>query len=103
MERFWLIPSLVARALLKCDMNRGSLSLIIFFGMPNHHMTLLKYSWAIPAPMIVVLHGRNTAAREHPWLTMVRMALWLHLSESLVIRSMATLWNGRVPCWLGIQ
>ena len=66
MERFWLIPNLVASTLPKCDVNCGSLSLMIFFGMPNHHTMLSKYSWAIPAPVIVVLHGRNTAAQEHP-------------------------------------
>ena len=103
MERFWLIPNLVAKALAKCDVNRGSLSLMIFFRMPNHCTMLSKYSWATPAPVIVVLQGRNIAAQEHPWSTMVRMALWLRLSGSPVIRSMATLWNGRVPVWLGIR
>ena len=43
-ERFWLIPSLVARALAKCDVNQGSLSLMILLGMPNHRTMLSKYS-----------------------------------------------------------
>ena len=98
-----MIPNLVARAFAKWDVNRGSLSLIILLGMPNHHTTLSKYSWAIPAPVIVVLQGKNIATREHPWSTIVRIALWLRLSGSPVIRSIATLWNGRVPVWLGIQ
>ena len=102
-ERFWLIPSLVASALAKCEVKRGSLSLMILLGMPNHRTTLSKYSWATPAPVIVVLQGRKIAAREHPWSTMVRMALWLRLSGSPVIRSIAMLWNGRVPAWLGIR
>ena len=102
-ERFWSIPNLVARALAKCDVNRGSLSLMTLLGMPNHRVTLSKYSWATPALVIVVLQGRKIAAREHPWSTIVRMALWLHRSGSPVMRSMATLWNGKVPVWLGIR
>ena len=62
MERFWLIPNLVVSTLLKCDVNCRSLSLMIFFGMLNHRMMLSKYSWAIPAPVIIVLHRRITAA-----------------------------------------
>ena len=103
MDRFWLIPSLVASALLKCEVNRGSLLLMILFRIPNHRTILSKYSWAMPAPVIFVLQGGNTAAQEHHWSTMVRMALWLCLSRSPVIKSMATLGNGRVPAWLGIR
>ena len=102
MDRFWLIPNLVASALPKCEVNRGSLLLITLLGMLNHCTMLSKYSWVMPAPVIFVLQGRNTAAREHPWSTMVRMVLWLCLSGSPVIKSMATLWNGRVPTLLGI-
>ena len=36
--------------------------------------------------MIVVLQGRNTAAWEHPWLTMVRMASLSPLLGSPVIK-----------------
>ena len=57
----------------------------------------------MPAPVMVVLHGRNTVAHEHPWSMMVRMALWLHLSGSPVIKSIAIFWNGRVLIWLGIR
>ena len=62
MDRFWSMPNLVASALPKCEVNYGSLSLMIFLGMPNHCTMLSKYNWAMPAPVIFVLQGRNTAA-----------------------------------------
>ncbi len=30
----------------------------------------------IPGPVMVSEHGRKMAVREHPWSTMVRMALY---------------------------
>src|SRR6266566_3906766 len=54
--------SLSVRALLKWEVNLGSLSLIIFVGSPNHWYMLSRYSWAIPGPVIVVSQGRNIAA-----------------------------------------
>ena len=50
-----------------------------------------------------IVHGRKIAALEHPWLTIVRMALNPHLLGSPVIRSIDTVWNGRVPGVVGIQ
>src|SRR5229473_3477311 len=49
----------------------------------------------MPGPVIVVEHGRNKAAREHPWSTMVRMASFPLILGKPVIRSMAICWNGR--------
>ena len=48
-----------------------------------------RYKAAIPGPVIVVEHGRNKAAHEHPWSTMVRMASFPLIFGKLVIRSMA--------------
>src|SRR6266576_1378013 len=90
-------------ALLKCDVNRGSLLLMIFVGRPNHRYTLSRYNWAIPGPVIIVSQGRNTAALEHPWSTMVKIAflpLWV---GSPVIKSIATRWNGRALSSVGMR
>src|SRR6201999_670331 len=38
---------------------------------------------------MVVLHGKKTAALEHPWSTMVKMASYPLLGGSPVIRSIA--------------
>ena len=75
-DRLHSIPSLVVRAFPKWDINLGSLSLIIREGSPNHRYTWSRYSCAIPGPVIVSLHGKNIAALEHPWSTMVRIALY---------------------------
>jgi len=65
-DTFRWVCSLSVSALLKWDVNRGSLSLMILVGRPNHRYTLSRYSWAIPGPVIVVSQGRNIAALEHP-------------------------------------
>ena len=52
---------------------------------------------------MVVVQGRKIAALEHPWSTIVRMALKPHLLGSPVIKSIATVWNGRVCGAVGIQ
>src|SRR5258707_3749678 len=66
-----------------------------FLGRPNQGYMFLRYRAAIPGPVIVVEHGRNRAAREHPWSTMVRMASFPLILGKPVIRSMAICWNGR--------
>ena len=76
---------------------------MIFDGSLNHHTMLSKYSCATPSLVIVVLQGRNIAAREHPWSTMVRMALCPLHSGNPVIRSMAIDWKGSVPCLDGMR
>lgn len=51
---------------------------------------LSVYCW------MVILQGRKTAARVHPWSMIVRIASNPLLSGSAVIRSMVIIWNGRV-------
>ena len=46
---------------------------------------------------MVVLQGRKMAALVHPWSTIVRMASLPRLGGRFVMRSMATVWKGRVP------
>src|SRR5260221_461511 len=60
----------------KCDVKRGSRSVISLVGRPNHRYTCSRYNWAIPTPVIVVEQGRNMVLREHPWSTIVSMASW---------------------------
>ena len=60
------IPSFVVRAFPKCEVNRGSLSLIMREGSPNQRYTWFRYSQAIPGPVMVSVHGRKIAALEHP-------------------------------------
>jgi hypothetical protein len=102
MDMFCSIPNFVVSALLKWDVNHGSLSLMIFVGNPNHWNMLLWYNWAIPGPVMVVLHGRNTAALEHPWSTIVSIMSFLCIDGSPMIRSMVTLWNGQAFSSVGI-
>ena len=90
MDRFCVMLSLVASALLNWLVNWGSQSLIILDGSPNYRTILSKYSCAIPGPVIVVWQGRNIAACEHPWSTIVRIALCPLHSGNPVTRSMAT-------------
>jgi hypothetical protein len=48
----------------------------------------------MPAPVIVVVQGRNIAPREQPWSTIVKIALNPLLLGKPVIRSMAMCENG---------
>jgi hypothetical protein len=48
----------------------------------------------MPAPVIVVVQGRNIAPREQPWSTMVKIVLKPSLLGKPVIRSMAMCENG---------
>ena len=95
-DRLRDIPSLSVRAFPKCEVNQGSLSLIIWEGNPNHRYMWSRYSQAIPGPVIVSLQGRKIAALEHPWSTIVRMALYLCCIGRPVIRSIVICQNGRV-------
>ena len=69
-----LIFSSVVSVFAKWDVKHGLLSVIIFSGTLNQRNMCWRYNLAIPSPEIVVLHGRNTAALEHPWSTMVNIA-----------------------------
>src|SRR5258708_9347024 len=93
-DRFCWIPRHAVSAFPKCDVKRGSRSVISFMGSPNHRYTWSRYSWAIPTPVIVVEHGRNMALREHPWLMMVSMASWPRMGGRPVMRSIQTCWKG---------
>ena len=57
----------------------------------------------IPGPEIFVVHGKKITALEHPWSTIVRIALKPHLLGSPVMRSIAMVWNGRVSGAVGMQ
>src|SRR5260370_10571409 len=74
-----------------------------FLGRPNQGWMFLRYRAAIPGPVIIVEHGRNKAALEHPWSTMVRMASLPLMFGRPVIRSMAICWNGRESSGVVIQ
>ena len=84
----------------KCDMNLGSWSLMIFRGMPNHRTKCWRYNAATSCPVIVVLHGMNLATFKHPWSIIVSTALKPLDSGRSVIKSMATIWKG--PEWRSI-
>src|SRR5882757_962085 len=71
-------------------------------GSPNHRYTLLKYNWAIPGPVIVVAQGRKTAAREHPWSTIVNIESCGPLGGDPVMRSKAICWNGSALSGVGM-
>jgi hypothetical protein len=53
--------------------------------------------------VIVVVQGRKRAAHEHPWSTIVRIASCPQCSGRPVIKSIDTLWNGRVSGSEGMQ
>jgi hypothetical protein len=90
-DAFYSTPSHVMRALLKWEVNHGSLSLIIFVGSLNHLKMWSCYSCVIPGPIIVVLHGKNMAMREHPWSTIVSIVSFPFTGGSPVIKSIAIL------------
>ena len=89
-DRFCSTSSLRANDLPKCDMNLGLRSLITFVGRPYHLYTWSMYNCAIPSPVIFIVHGRNTAAQEQPWSTMVRIMSFPLCIGRPVIRSIAT-------------
>ncbi len=60
------MPNRMVNAFPKCDVKRGSRSVISFDGSPNHRYTCSRYSQAIPTPVIVVEQGKNMALLEHP-------------------------------------
>ena len=86
--------NLVVSAFVKWDVKHGSLSEIIFVGTPNQGNMCSRYNLAIPSPVIIVLHGRNTATQEYPWSTMVSITSWLFDHGSWVIRSIAIVLKG---------
>jgi hypothetical protein len=53
--------------------------------------------------VMVSLHGRNTAAWEHPWLMMVRIAFLPCLGGSPVMRSIAMCLKGHVLSRVSMQ
>src|SRR6201996_8876630 len=86
----------------KCEVKRGSRSEMMVEGRPNHLYTCSRYRRAMPSPVMVVAQGRNTAALEHLWSTMVRMASYGPFGGSCMIRSMATTSKGIASCGTGI-
>ena len=49
---------------------------------------------------MVLLQGRNFAAFEHPWSTMVSIASYLFDGGKSVMRSMEMYWNGPCSTWV---
>ncbi len=95
-DRFCLTSSFCVIALPKCNVKQGSQSNITFCGSPNYLYTWSMYSWAIPGSIIVVAHGRKTAALEHSWFTIVRIMSFPLCFGRPVMRSIATCWKGSV-------
>ena len=60
----------------------------------NQGYMFRRYSWMIPGPVIMVEHGRKTAALEQLWSTIVSMVFFLFDWGNPVIRSIATCENG---------
>ena len=56
----------------------------------------------MPGLEMVISQGRKTAALEHQWSTIVKIALNPHLADSPVIRSMATVLNRSVSGVVGM-
>ena len=81
-------------AFAKCKVKHGSLSEIIFVGTLNQGNMCWRYNLAIPSPVIVIQHGRNAVAWEHPWSTMVSIASWPLDCGSWVMRSITTVLKG---------
>ena len=102
MLMFRSILSFVVIAFAKWDVKHGSLSEIIFVGTPNQGSICWRYNLAIPSPVIIVLHGRNSAALEHPWSTMVSITSWPLDCGSWVVRSIATVLKGHSVRSLGM-
>ena len=90
------MPSLQAKDSPKCDVNRGSRSLITLVGSPYHLYMWSMYNCVIPSPVMFVVQGRNTAAWEHSWSTIVKIVSFPLCVGRLVIRSIAIRWNERV-------
>ena len=101
-DRFCCVPIFLARALLKWEVNQGSLLLITLFGSLYHGKMCSRYIRAMSDPVIPEVHGKNTAALEHSWSTIVRIASCPLLGGSPIIRSIAIVWNGKVPIFVGI-
>ena len=88
-DKFCWIPNCLVSAFPKCEVNLGSLSLMIFLGSPYYRLMWLRYSCAIPTPEMWVEHGRNSATLEHPWSMIVRMASSPFCVGRPIIKSMA--------------
>src|ERR1700730_9743588 len=98
--RFCLMPVALHTALVKCPVNLGSLSEMMRLGVPNRGRRWRRYRVAMPSPSMVLLQGRNLAALEHPWSTMVRMASYLPDLGRSVMRSIEIYWNGPFSAWV---
>ena len=57
----------------------------------------------IPAPEMCMEHGRNRAALEHPWSTIVSIVSSPFCVGNPVIRSIAMTWNRSVPSLVGMR
>ena len=56
----------------------------------------------VPAPEMCVEHGKNSAALENPWSTIVMIESSPLCVSSPAIKSMATTWNGGIVSSVGM-
>ncbi len=96
-DRFCWTPSALQMALEKFDANQGSQSDMMHLGTPNHGTRCLRYFWATPRLLIVLLQGINLAAFEHPWSMIMSMLSKPSDLGRSVIRSIDMYWNGPSP------
>src|SRR6266404_1171008 len=93
---FCVIPRRRHRSLANLDVKCVSLSLMIFVGNPNLLNTWCMYRRATPSAVIVSEQGRNNTILVHPWSVMVRIVSYLSERGNLVMKSIVTVWKGRV-------
>src|SRR5579864_2198006 len=93
-----LTPSCLHNSLKKVEVNRMSLSVITFLGIPTKGKTRSLKSVATPGASMVSLQGSKMTALVQSWSVMVRMESYPFEMGSLTIKSIEIVWNG---CALG--
>jgi hypothetical protein len=87
-DRFCWIPRALHSVVANWLAKHGSQLEIIHLGSLNMGTRCIRYSCATLGPSMVFWQGRNFAALEHPWSTMVSMLSCPLLVGKLVMRSM---------------
>ena len=91
---FCWIPRTLHNSLVNFDVNRGSLSLMIFEGSPKRVKTCLAYSMAVSSPDISSTQGMKIVAFEQSWSVTVSIESYPWDTGSFVMKSIATVSNG---------
>ena len=94
MDVFCSIRSCLHSSFINCDVNLGSLSVMILEGTPNRGKTWLKYNIATPSASIDSWHGRKMAIFVHPWSVMVKTESYPCDLGNLTMKSIAIVENG---------